>query len=81
MQGFTYEYFTKIIDETLKKDFYVCSFEKFDKSFPKTMILRHDVDYTINGVFELAKIEASMNCSATFLFSCTRTITIYFLRL
>jgi hypothetical protein len=65
---FTYERFKSILERGLSDGFVISSFEKYDERNPKTLILRHDVDYTLNGVSQLAKIEARLGVSATYLF-------------
>jgi hypothetical protein len=52
----------------IDRGFRVTSFEKFDGSAPKTLILRHDIDYTLDGLLEFAEIEARLGCTASYLF-------------
>lgn len=65
---FTFAYFDHLLNQAQQRGFTVTSFEKYDPSRPKTVIMRHDVDYTLNGVGELAEIEARRGVSATFFF-------------
>lgn len=65
---FTYQYYEKMLRKSLENDYKITSFEKFDKNNPKTIIMRHDVDYTLNGVYELAQIESDLGCTASYLF-------------
>jgi hypothetical protein len=65
---FTFEYYKSILKRGLLDGFVISSFEKYDVTNPKTVILRHDVDYTLNGVPQLAAIEAELGVSATYLF-------------
>ena len=51
-----------------EKGYRISSFPDFDASAEKTIILRHDVDYTLNGVLELASIENDINVTASYLF-------------
>lgn len=46
----------------------ITSFEKYNPMKPKTIIMRHDVDYGMDDLFKLAQIEAKLGCSSTFLF-------------
>lgn len=68
MQEFSYQYFAHLLDSAMEYGYRVTSFENYDVSQPKNIILRHDIDYTLNGVLDLAEIESSRGCSATFLF-------------
>ncbi len=68
MNKFSFEYYRHMLVVGLNKGYQVSSFEKYDSAQPKTMILRHDIDYTLNGVLDLAKIEYQLGCSATYLF-------------
>lgn len=68
MQKFSYEYYSHLLDSAIAYGYRVSSFEKYDDLIKKTIILRHDIDYTLNGVLELATIESQKNVSATYLF-------------
>jgi hypothetical protein len=52
----------------IEKGFVISSFECFKEENQKTVILRHDVDYTLNGVLQLAEIETELGITATYLF-------------
>lgn len=68
MQEFSYQYYEHMLKTALKKNFIISSFVKFNIHNPKTIILRHDVDYTMNGVLDFASIEHDLGISATYLF-------------
>ena len=57
MSSFKYNFYEKILRKFIKNDYIISSFENFLKKNKKTLILRHDVDYTVNGVLEFANIE------------------------
>lgn len=65
---FTFKYFRHILQSAIERGYCISSFEKFDPSVGRTMIMRHDVDYTLNGVGEIANIEAELGVTATFFF-------------
>ncbi len=65
---FTFMYFRHILAEAIARGYKVSSFEKFDPEADRTFIVRHDVDYTLNGVLEMAKVEYDLGVTATFLF-------------
>jgi hypothetical protein len=68
MAPFSYAYYKHMLSQCLIAGFKITSFQKFDETIPKTVILRHDVDYTLDGLMEFAEIEAALGCSATYLF-------------
>ena len=68
MSSFKYNFYEKILRKFIKNDYIISSFENFSKKNKKTLILRHDVDYTINGVLEFANIEKKLGISSTFFF-------------
>jgi hypothetical protein len=65
---FSYAYYRHMLDQCRKAGFTVTSFERFNERITRTIILRHDVDYTLDGLLEFAEIEADLGCSATYLF-------------
>lgn len=68
MQQFSFEQYKYLVVNALDHGYKVTSFEKYDCVLPKTLILRHDIDYTLNGVLEMAQIEKALDCTATYLF-------------
>ena len=68
MQEFSYSFFSNLIETSKLEGYKISSFEKYDSSNPKTIILRHDIDYTLNGVLDLSEIENSKVVTSTFLF-------------
>lgn len=68
MGPFTYGYYKHMLEASLSKGFVISSFKNYDSSNLKTIILRHDVDYTLDGVLHAAKIEKGLGCTATYLF-------------
>ena len=65
---FTFEYYRLMLRTALDDGYNVSSFEKYDARHERTLILRHDVDYTLNGVSQLAAIEADLGVTATYFF-------------
>jgi len=65
---FTFEYYRLLLRTALDDGYNVSSFEKYDARHERTLILRHDVDYTLNGVSQLAAIEADLGVTATYFF-------------
>jgi len=63
---FTYGYYEIVIRQALESGYVVSSFEKFSASAARTLILRHDVDYTLNGVMQIAEIDFRLGASSTF---------------
>jgi hypothetical protein len=67
-QKFSFGYYRDILKQYADAGFAVSSFPDFDGNNPKTLILRHDVDYTLSGVLELARIEIEEGATASYLF-------------
>jgi hypothetical protein len=65
---FTFAYYKKLLQAVLDNNYKITSFEKYDSSIERTLIMRHDVDYTLNGVSQLALIESELGVSATYFF-------------
>lgn len=65
---FTYGYYRRMLQAAIGEGYVVSSFEKFDAVNNKTVIMRHDVDYTPNGVLQMATVEHKLGVSATYLF-------------
>ena len=68
MNEFTFSYYSHLIKSGLDMGYKITSFENYNADEPISMILRHDIDYTLNGVLKLAEIEIGMCCTATYLF-------------
>jgi hypothetical protein len=65
---FTFAYYRKMLQAVLDDGYKITSFEKYDGGNERTLILRHDVDYTLNGVSQLALIESELGVTATYFF-------------
>ncbi len=65
---FSYEFYDYTLDQALEKGFRVSSFQDYDSSYEKTIIMRHDIDYNLNGLMQLAEIESKKGITATYLF-------------
>jgi len=64
LQPFTYAHYRSMLSKAVDSGYFVSSFATFDESNPRTVILRHDVDYTLDGLLSFAEIEAELGCSA-----------------
>lgn len=67
-QPFSFAYYRQMLETAQESGYSVTSFADYDSSRPRTIIMRHDVDYTLNGVLELATIEHELGASASYLF-------------
>src|SRR5262245_11780845 len=63
-----FRYFQLMLATSVGKGFTISSFEKFSEQNSKTIIMRHDVDYTLNGVPQLVEIENRAGVTATYFF-------------
>lgn len=68
VSNFSYDYYKKMLQTCLDKKYVISSFEKYSAKNAKTVILRHDVDYTMDGLLDLATIERELGCAATYFF-------------
>lgn len=68
MQQFSFEHYKSLIIGSLNHGYRVTSFKDYDSLIKRTLILRHDIDYTLNGVLDMAQIEHSLGCTASYLF-------------
>lgn len=65
---FSFAYYRSMLEAAVSHGYRVSSFARFDTSVRRTIIMRHDVDYTLNGVADLAEIEAGLGLTASYLF-------------
>jgi len=68
LQPFSFDYYRHMLQQAAERGYRVSSFEHYRPGVPQTVIMRHDVDYTLNGVLQLAEIERSLGVTATYLF-------------
>jgi len=67
-QPFSYAHYEHMLRATVDAGYRISSFASYDPEYEKTVILRHDVDYTLDGLLTFAEIEVGLGCSATYLF-------------
>lgn len=65
---FSYAYLKEMLERTIASGYRISSFKDFDPAKEKTVILRHDVDYTLDGLLVAAAIERELGCTASYLF-------------
>lgn len=65
---FSFKYLREMFEYSISQGYKISSFEKFSNLNLKTIILRHDIDYALAGVKEIAQIEHDLGISATYLF-------------
>lgn len=65
---FSFNYYRRMLEGAAARGYRISSFARFDPLAPRTVIMRHDVDYTLNGVADLARIEADLGATASYLF-------------
>jgi hypothetical protein len=68
IQQFSYESYYTMLLTAIEKGYKISSFKNYDAKTLKTIILRHDVDYTCDGMLRFAEIEHKLGCTATYLF-------------
>jgi hypothetical protein len=68
MSNFTFSYLKRMLLAAINEGYVISSFEKYKEYNKNTIILRHDVDYTLNGVMQIALIEHDLGISSTFMF-------------
>jgi hypothetical protein len=57
-----------MLRQALDYGYALSSFERYSADRSKTVILRHDVDYTLNGVPQLVEVENRCGVTATYFF-------------
>ena len=65
---FTFAYSRHMLERSVDAGYRISSFVDYGQAAARTIIMRHDVDYTLNGLLELAAIEHDLGCTATYLF-------------
>jgi hypothetical protein len=64
---FSHAYYRSMLEQCLAAGYRISSFADYDPSAERTIILRHDIDYTMDGVLAFASIEKALDCTATYL--------------
>lgn len=62
---FTYESYIELIELMQSKDYMITSYDNF-KDYSKCIILRHDVDYSLQSAYQLAQIEQGIGIKSTY---------------
>ena len=57
MNNFSLKYYRNMLEKALNKGFIISSFKNYDSKNKKTIILRHDIDFSLNSIKEIAQIE------------------------
>lgn len=68
LKPFSFDYYRHMLESARDQSYIFSSFEKYTEENKRTVILRHDVDYTLNGVYQLAEIEEAFGATATYMF-------------
>jgi hypothetical protein len=68
VQPFSFAFYRHLIERAIEHGYRVTSFEHYDPAAEQSLILRHDVDYTLDGVLEFAQIEHALGARASYLF-------------
>ena len=68
MNNFSLKYYRNMLEKALNKGFIISSFKNYDSKNKKTIILRHDIDFSLNSIKEIAQIEKDLNITSTFFF-------------
>jgi hypothetical protein len=65
---FSFSYYRQMLNQAIDAGYRCTSFANYSESSSRTVIVRHDVDYTLNGVREMAEIERSLGINASYFF-------------
>lgn len=68
MNNFSLKYYRNMLEKALNNGFIISSFKNYDSKNKKTIILRHDIDFSLNSIKEIAQIEKDLNITSTFFF-------------
>lgn len=63
--NFSYESYMSLIDLLKQKKYEFCFYDNW-QSKKKSVILRHDIDQTIEKAYKMASLENSMGVSSTY---------------
>ena len=68
MSIFTYDYYRKSLETAIKKEykFLMCKENNLIKNHNKVIVLRHDIDYSLENALKMALIESSLGLNATY---------------
>ncbi len=64
--SFKFDHYAEILDEAIRLGYALTSFQRYNAKAAKAIILRHDVDFTTDGVRTFAEIEHQRGASATY---------------
>lgn len=67
---FSTEGYVKLLNLLIDKGYNFCFYDEIDED-KKTVILRHDVDYTIDNALSMAKVEHNLGVKSTYFFLLT----------
>lgn len=67
---FTYRAYKELIDLLINNNYKIANYNNY-KEFEKCVILRHDVDYSLNKAIELAEIENKLGVNSIYFVSVT----------
>lgn len=62
---FTYKAYKNLIITSLENGYDICSYKKVDK-FDKSIILRHDIDFSPSRAIDIARIEYQLGVKSTY---------------
>jgi len=65
LEKFTYDVYTKLLD-TLSERYRLIQFSQTKHTNPPYVVLRHDVDFSLDAALRMAKLEKSMNVLSTY---------------
>lgn len=68
MNKFSFAYYAHMLARCNAEGYRVSSFANYDPTHPRTVIIRHDIDYTLNGVLAIAEVERAAGVTASYLF-------------
>lgn len=64
--SFKFQHYAEILDEAIRLGYEITSFKRYNEDAAKAIILRHDVDFTTDGIRDFAEIEHQAGVSATY---------------
>src|SRR5688572_24521710 len=68
MVPFTYRYYEEMLRAAVDRGYRLSSFADYDARHTRTVIVRHDVDYTLDGLLRFAEIERALGATASYFF-------------
>lgn len=66
MSKFTFDYYKEMLNNALLRGYQITPMKEYKLNYEKHILIRHDIDFTIDNVEIFSKIENELNISGTY---------------